>query len=205
MERSLRQVDASVHWTQEVTLEMLGRVITRAQVDSILEALQLTELRVRKLTMVVTIWLCIAMNLYTEESIDSVMTKLAAGPRFLRTMDNIEAAGASAICQRRQQLGVAPMVALYREVCRPLATAKTQDAFLFGLRLMAIDGTVEDVADTAANSSYFGRQTGSRGGSVSICANVERMPSVTAVPGLIRRANEKVVRGCCAPSERICW
>jgi hypothetical protein len=165
MERSLRQVDASVHWTQEVTLEMLSGVITRARVEAILEALQLTELRVRKLTMVVTIWLCIAMNLYTEESIDGVMTKLAAGPRFLRTTDNIETAGASAISQRRQQLGVAPMVALYREVCCPLATAKTQDAFLFGLRLMAIDGTVEDVADTPANSSYFGRQKGSRGDS----------------------------------------
>lgn len=124
MERSLRQVDASVHWTQEVTLEMLGRVITRTQVDLILKAMQLTELRVRKLTMVVTIWLCIAMNLYTEESIDSVMTKLAAGPRFLRTMDNIEAAGTSAICQRRQQLGVAPMVALYRDSMPPAGYGK---------------------------------------------------------------------------------
>ena len=165
MERSLRQVNPTVHWTQEVTLEMLSRVITRARIDAILEALKLTELRVRKLTMGITIWLCIAMNLYTEESIDDVMVKLVAGPRFLRPMDDIEVAGASAICQRRQQLGVAPMVALFREVCTPLATTNTQDAFLFGLRLMAIDGTVEDVADTPANASYFGRQTGSRGDS----------------------------------------
>jgi hypothetical protein len=161
MERSLRQVDPSVHWTQEVTLEMLSRAITRARIDAILEVLKLTELRVRKLTMVVTIWLCIAMNLYTEESIDDVMIKLVAGPRFLRPINDIEVAGASAICQRRQQLGVAPMVALFREVCRPMASAQTQDAFLFGLRLMAIDGTVEDVADTPANASYFGRHTGS--------------------------------------------
>lgn len=161
MERSLRQVDASVHWTQEVTLELLSRAITRARIEAILEALQLTELRVRKLTMVVTIWLCIAMNLYTEESIDDVMIKLAAGPRFLRPLDEIEVPGASAICQRRQQLGVAPIAALFREVCQPQATAQTQAAFLYGLRLMAIDGTVEDVADTPANASYFGRHTGS--------------------------------------------
>ena len=93
------------------------------------------------------------------------MVKLVAGPRFLRPMDDIEVAGASAICQRRQQLGVAPMAALFRGVCRPLATTNTRDAFLFGLRLMAIDGTVEDVADTPANASYFGRQPGSRGDS----------------------------------------
>ena len=165
MERSLRQIDPSVHWTQEVTLEMLSRVITRERVETILAALQLTELRVRKLTLVVTIWICIAMNLYTEESIDDVMLKLAAGPRFLRPMDDIDVAGASAICQRRQQLGVAPMVALFKEVCQPLATPQTQDAFLFGLRLMAIDGTVEDLADTPVNARYFGRQTGSRGNS----------------------------------------
>ena len=62
MERSLRQVDPTVHWTQAATLETLSRVITRERLETILEALQLTELRVRKLTMVVTIWLCIAMN-----------------------------------------------------------------------------------------------------------------------------------------------
>jgi hypothetical protein len=143
---------------------MLNRLITRERVETILEALKLTELRVRKLTMVVTIWLCKAMNLYTEESIDDVMLKLAAGPRFLRPTDDIEVAGASAICQRRQQLGVAPMVApmvvLFKEVSHPLATTQTQDAFVFGLRLMAIDGTVEDLADTPVNASYFGRQTG---------------------------------------------
>jgi len=84
----------------------LSRVITRERLEIILEALKLTEIRVRKLTMVVTIWLCIAMNMYTEESIDDVMVKLAAGPRFLRPMEGIDVAGASAICQRRQQLGL---------------------------------------------------------------------------------------------------
>ena len=62
MERSLRQVDPTVHWTQEATLETLSLVITRERLETILEALKLTEIRVRKLTMVVTIWLCIAMN-----------------------------------------------------------------------------------------------------------------------------------------------
>jgi hypothetical protein len=57
------------------------------------------------------------------------------------------------------------MVTLFRDVCHPLATPNTCDAYLFGLRLMAVDGTVEDVADTPANASYFGRQTGLRGDS----------------------------------------
>lgn len=36
-------------------------------------------------------------------------------------------------------------------------------AFLFGLRLMAIDGTVENVADTPENAAYFGRPGSRRG------------------------------------------
>jgi hypothetical protein len=38
------------------------------------------------------------------------------------------------------------MVSLHR-VSQPLATPETAGAFLFGLRLMAIDGRGEDVAD----------------------------------------------------------
>ena len=166
MERSLRQITASVHWTEGITLDVLSHLISRSLIETILARLDASELRVRKLTMVSIVLLCVAMNLFTEEAIDDVMQKLIAGERFLRLADEEKMlVGASAICQRRQQLGVAPMVAMYREVCHPMATAETQDAFLFGLRLMAIDGTVEDVADTPVNSSYFGRQTGSRGDS----------------------------------------
>jgi len=163
MERSLRQIDATVHWKQEVSLDIVSRIITRSRIEIVLTGLGISELRVRKLTMVMTVLLCIAMNLYTEEAIDDVMGKLVAAPRFLRPVNDLEAAGASAICQRRKQLGVAPMVGLYKEVCHPMATSETREAFLFGLRLMAIDGTVENVADTPANSSYFGRHRGSRG------------------------------------------
>ena len=165
MERSLRRINPSVHWTQESTLEILRCVISKSQVEAVLNALGIGEQRVRKLTMVLTVYLVIAMNLFTEEAIGDVMVKMLAGARFLRVDEDIEVAGASAICQRRQQLGVEPMVRLFQTICQPLATPDTHDAFLFGLRLMAIDGTVEDVADTPANASDFGRHAGSCGDS----------------------------------------
>ena len=46
-----------------------------------------------------------------------------------------------------------------------MATVATLGAFLCGLRLMAIDGTTEDVPDTPANARAFGRHTGARGDS----------------------------------------
>ncbi len=163
MKRSLRQVDPTVHLTDEATLDALGKTISRDQIEQVLKPLGIATSRKRKLTFVLVVLLCIAMCLYTEEAIDDVLVKLMQGPRFLRPMDDLVGASQSAICQRRQQLGVVPMARLFRRVCQPLSSTDTPGAFLFGLRLMAIDGTKEDVADTPANARYFGRPGGGRG------------------------------------------
>ena len=46
---------------------------------------------------------------------------------------------------------------LFAKVAKPLATKATPGAFLAGRRLVAIDGTCLDVADTADNAAFFGR------------------------------------------------
>ena len=163
--RSLRQLDPSVHYTQEATLEALGQTLSRGCIEAVLNRFGVLEQRTRKLTMVLAVLLCIAMNLFTEEAQDDVLAKLLQGPRFLRPEDDLQPAGASAIAQRRQQVGVGPVAALFHQVCQPLATPTTREAFLCGFRLMAIDGTTEDVPDTPRNARYFGRQTGTRGNS----------------------------------------
>jgi len=48
------------------------------------------------------------------------------------------------------------MSQLFKLVARPLGTAQTPGVFLFGLRVMAVDGTVLDVPDTPANAKVFG-------------------------------------------------
>ena len=100
-------------------LEALGQTLARARIEAVLNTLGVVEQRARKLTMVLTVLVCIAMNLFTEEAIDDVLGKLMQGPRFLRPDDDLAVARASAICQRRQQLGVKPMVALF-EILRGL-------------------------------------------------------------------------------------
>ena len=59
---------------------------------------------------------------------------------------------------RRKQVGVQILRQYFRRKCKPLADPQTPGAFAYGLRLMAIDGTYEDVADTPANAAYFGRR-----------------------------------------------
>ena len=113
--------------------------------------------------MVVTVWVIIAINLYAHLSIGPVMRKLARGLRFIWPAPNYRLPKASALTSRRYQLGARPLAALFRRLCRPMATPHTPGALRFGLRLMAIDGTVEDLPDTPENVAVFGRHHRDRG------------------------------------------
>jgi hypothetical protein len=93
------------------------------------------------------------------------LVKLLKGLRFIWPDLTFVPASKGAVCQARYRLGVQPTVALLHRVCQPMATAATPRAFLFGLRLMAIDGTTEDVPDTPAHVYVFGRHAGARGAS----------------------------------------
>ena len=62
----------------------------------------------------------------------------------------------SSISAARQRVGCRVMSQLFERVVRPLATAETPGAFLGGLRMMAVDGTVLDVPDSFANANVFG-------------------------------------------------
>lgn len=163
MPRSLREVCAFVHVSTEAGLEMLASVLNPEQIAGFLRASGVVEARQRKLPMLLVVWLVIAMSLYADESQVDVLKELWRGPRFLRPGACPTPANKAALSARRQQLGLAPLVGLFYQVCRPLATAQTLGAFAFGLRLMALDGTTEDVADTPANARFFGYGAGRRG------------------------------------------
>jgi len=62
----------------------------------------------------------------------------------------------SSITEARMRVGPQVMSRLFHQVVRPLATQKTPGAFLGGLRVMAVDGTVFDVPDSEANARVFG-------------------------------------------------
>jgi len=97
----------------------------------------------------------VAMNLWTHAAIPTVFRHLVRGLRWLWPTD-VPIPRSSAFVYRRYQLGARPLAWLFRTRCRPLATARTPGAMLFGLRLMAIDGMVENLPDTPANAEVFG-------------------------------------------------
>jgi hypothetical protein len=161
----LRQFDTESKFSSELQLEAIGRAVPMAEIKAALQETRVQEARERKLSMVTVMLLTIAMSIYSHLSIGEVMEKIARGLRFIWPNPDYAVPKDSALAYRRYQLGARPLVNLFHRVCRPMATPQTPGAFLFGLRLMAIDGTVEDVPDTAANVAAFGRHTGGRGDS----------------------------------------
>ncbi|MHB8301004.1 MAG: IS4 family transposase, partial [Dermatophilaceae bacterium] len=66
-------------------------------------------------------------------------------------------ANKAAISHARDRLGPEPMALLFKRVAGPLGVKDTPGCWLAGRRLVAIDGTCLDLADTPANDAYFGR------------------------------------------------
>lgn len=76
-------------------------------------------------------------------AISAVIRTVFKSLRLLSPADDPVVPGDSAFTYRRYQLGARPLVDLFHTVCIPMTTPQTPGAFLFGLRLVAIDGTVE--------------------------------------------------------------
>lgn len=110
--------------------------------------------RACKLTHEVMLWVVLAMGVLTDLPIRQVFKHAR---RLHRGEDSPHR---SSLCVARQRLGVAPLRELFKNVVRPLAQPDTPGAFYRGFRLVAIDGVVYNVPDTAANEKAFGRPSG---------------------------------------------
>jgi len=99
----------------------------------------------------------ISLSLFRRLNLAAVLGHLVRGLRWLWSNPCLRLPTAAALVYRRRQLGTPVMRHLFQRVCRPMASDQTTGAFRFGLRLMAIDSTLDEVADTPANVQYFGR------------------------------------------------
>ena len=111
----------------------------------------------RKLTVVLVIQVLLCWTLLRTQTLPAVYRQLSSAERWLAEEEPEALPTRAAWTYRRKRIGVRLLRTLMREVCVPLAGEQTKGAFAFGSRLMAIDGTLEDVCDTPANAAYFGR------------------------------------------------
>jgi hypothetical protein len=144
--------------TDHIGLGVVSARFDRDLLEEVLNRTERREKRTRRLPAHVMIRYVIAMGLFFSESYDEVMRRLVGNLAKLGSWDDEwQVPTKSAITQARQRLGVEPMKALFGRAAVPLAGPGTKGAWLAGRRVMAIDGTSFDVADTEANVERFGR------------------------------------------------
>lgn len=150
--------------SDHISIGVLTRVYPPELVDQVVDAAGRTERRHRLLPARVTTYYVLAMALFSHASYEEVMRFLVDGLAWQegwRTRWQVPTK--AAIFKARQRLGAEPLRALYEGTARPLGGAETKGVWLRGWRLMSLDGTCLDVADTPANDAAFSRPGSGRG------------------------------------------
>jgi Insertion element 4 transposase N-terminal/Transposase DDE domain len=140
-----------------VSVGVLTRTFPPALVDEVIAEVGRTEQRHRSLPARVMAYFSIGMALHSEGAYEDVLGLLTDGLSWSSGVAPVVLPSKSGIFQARARLGSEPVAALFARVARPLATEATPGAWLAGRRLMALDGTCLDVADTLENDAWFGR------------------------------------------------
>jgi hypothetical protein len=147
-----------------VSVGVLTRVFPPDLVDEVIAAAGRTEQRHRSLPARVMAYFAIGMGLYSEGSYEDVLSQLTDGLSWASGWaESYTPPSKSAIFQARARLGSKPLAALFARVAKPIGTANTAGVWLGGRRLVAIDGSCLDVADTPQNAAFFGRPAVTKG------------------------------------------
>ena len=150
--------------SDHISLGVLTRVFPPDLVDRVVADSGRTEVRHRLLPARVVVYYVLALALFSQASYEEVMRNLVDGlswstgwARSWRMPSKV------ALSKARARLGPEPLQALFGKVAAPLGTPATKGAFYRRWRLMAIDGTCVDLADTPDNDAAFGRPATGRG------------------------------------------
>src|SRR3712207_5575174 len=156
---------AGIRVSDHISLGVIARAFPVEEVRRVLaETGRASEReRERDLPAQAMVYYAIALALYMGSGTREVLRCLLEGLRWLRGAEAVKVAGKSGISQARSRLGEAPLRRLYDEVVCPIATRASRGAWYRDWRLVSLDGSCLDVADTAANRAAFGAPGAGRG------------------------------------------
>ena len=144
---------------------LLAKVFPLAKVRAILEEADRLGARERDLPAPLMMYYVMALGLYMRENYEEVLRCVFETYNWMVVASKgVRIASRSAISRARDRLGDAPVRTLYQQTVRPIATPQTLGAWYRRWRVVSLDGSTLDVADTRANEQEFGRPGVSRGG-----------------------------------------
>jgi hypothetical protein len=166
MARTVAALPAGSRITDYISLGVIAKFFPVEKVRGVLEKTGRTSVRERDLPAHVVVYYVIALALYRRSSYREVLRCLLEGVQWLLEPSSpVKVAGKSGISQARTRLGVEPLQELYEAVVTPIAERHTKGAWYRDWRLVTLDGSTLDVADTAENEKAYGRPGASRGSS----------------------------------------
>lgn len=154
---------AGVRLSDHISLGVIARAVPPERVHQVLAETGKASERERDLPAQVMVYYTIALALYMGSSTREVLRCLLEGLRWLWGAEAVKVAGKSGISQARTRLGEAPLRRLHEAVVQPIATRASKGAWHRDWRLVSLDGSCLDVADTEANRAGFGLPGASRG------------------------------------------
>jgi hypothetical protein len=163
MARVPASLPAGIRVSDHISLGVIARTFPPGEVRRVLAETGRASERERDLPAHVMVYYAIALALYAGSGTREVLRCLLEGLRWLWGAEAVRVAGKSGISQARTRLGEAPLRRLYDQVVRPVATPATKGAWYRRWRLVSLDGSCLDVADTAGNCAAFGRPEAGRG------------------------------------------
>jgi Insertion element 4 transposase N-terminal/Transposase DDE domain len=166
MARTLAELPAGSRITDYISLGVIAKFFPAEKIHEVLKETNRASVRERDLPAHVVVYYVIALALYMRSSYREVLRCLLEGVQWLLDPSaKVKVAGKSGISQARSRLGAEPVKALYDAVVGPIAEQRTQGAWYRQWRLVSLDGSTLDVADTSDNEKAFGRPGASRGSS----------------------------------------
>jgi len=164
MARTVATLPAGSRITDYISLGVIAKFFPLEKVREALHQTNRASLRERDLPAHVVVYYVIALALYMRSSYREVLRCLLEGVQWLLDPSaTVKVAGKSGISQARSRLGTEPLKKLYETVVTPIAEKRTQGAWYRQWRLVSLDGSTLDVADTAENDRAFGPAWGQSG------------------------------------------
>jgi len=168
MARTIAEIPKGGRITDHISLGVIAKFFPLERINSVLAATGRASKRQRDLPGHVVIYYVIALALYMQVSYREVLRCLLEGIRWLQGPNgHIKVTGKSGISQARKRVGSEPLQVLHDELVGPIAVRgskrTTKGAWYRTWRLVSLDGSTLDVADTKENELAFGRPKASRG------------------------------------------
>jgi hypothetical protein len=149
--------------SDHISLGVLTRVFPQDVVDRVLEGCGRVERRHRLLPARVVAYYVMGLALFSQSSYEEVMRMLVTGHAWSSGWaQEWTVPSKAALFKARARLGFEPLRELFAQVAIPMAEPGTS-GFYRRWRVLSMDGTTLDVADTPANEAEFGRPASGRG------------------------------------------